>query len=80
MHESGVVDRLVRAALKAAEGRPLRAVHVRLGAMATLSPERLRADFLHVTRDHLGLEVELHVERAPERPSGIEITAVEVLD
>ena len=80
MHEHGLVDRLVRTALAEAEqrGARLRGVRVRLGAMATIRPEALRHDFDHIVRDHLGLDVTLDVEEAPDHPAGVEITGLEL--
>lgn len=81
MHEHGLVDRLMQAALAEAEqrGALLRAVHVRLGALASLDEARLRADFAHVL-EHLGRsDIALHVEQAPDRPSGLEIVGIDVV-
>lgn len=80
MHEHGLVDRLVKRALALASERNGRlvAVHVRLGAMATWSPVQLQQEFDHIAREHLGLDVTLHVEAAPDHPAGIEIVAIEV--
>lgn len=81
MHEHGLIDRLVRLALAEAleRGGRLRAVHVRLGCLATHTPEGLRREFDHITREHLGHDVALVVEEAPDRPSGIEIVGIEVV-
>ena len=64
---------------KASErGGTLRGLKVRLGAMATSTPEHFRDDFVHV-RDELGLgDIELTVETAPERPAGVELLSVEI--
>jgi Zn finger protein HypA/HybF involved in hydrogenase expression len=80
MHEHGLVDRLMERALAeaAARGKRLRAVHVRLGAMATLDETALRAAFEHVL-EHLGRDdVALVVERWPDRPTGIELVGIDL--
>lgn len=80
MHEHGLIDRLVGLALAEAveRGGRLRAVYVRLGCLATHTPEALRREFDHITRAHLGHEVALVIEEAPERPAGIEIVGIDV--
>jgi Zn finger protein HypA/HybF involved in hydrogenase expression len=80
MHEHGLVDRLLERALAEAEARGgrLAAVHVRLGALASLDEARLRADFEHVL-DHLDRrDVRLSVEHDPDRPSGLELVGIDV--
>lgn len=80
MHEHGLVDRLVKTALAEAalRGARLRGVRVRLGAMSTMRPEALRHDFDHLVREHLGLDVALVIEEAPDHPAGIEIVGLEL--
>lgn len=80
MHEHGLVDRLVRAALAeaASRGARLRGVRVRLGAMATIRPDDLRRDFDHIAREHLGLDVALTIDEAPDHPAGVEIVGLEL--
>lgn len=80
MHEHGLIDRLVKRALALAaeQDKRLVGVHVRLGAMATWTPDQLRHEFDHIAREHLGLDVVLHVEAAPDHPAGVEIVAIDV--
>jgi Zn finger protein HypA/HybF involved in hydrogenase expression len=80
MHEHGLVDRLLERALAeaTARGGRLRAVHVRLGALAPLDEPALRALFAHVL-GHLGRDdVALVVTHAPDHPAGVELTGVDL--
>ncbi len=80
MHEHGLMTRLLRTASEEADkrGGALRKVRVRLGALASSDEAHFRGDFEHV-REELGMrDVELEIELAPERPSGVEITGIEV--
>lgn len=80
MHEHGLIDRLLDRALDEAarRGGTLRAVRVRLGAMATSDPEHFRGDFEHV-REERGLhQVALRLETAPDHPAGVELLSIEV--
>ena len=59
-------------------GGELRAVHVRLGALAGGTPGHLREHFA-IELAALGLAgIELHVVAAPDEPTGVEITGIEV--
>jgi hypothetical protein len=82
MHESGLIRRLIDLALQEAEGRggALRAIHVRLGALAGGTEDHLRDHFEHelATMD-LG-DIQLHMSTEPDHPAGIEITAVEIAE
>ncbi len=80
MHESGLIRRLLRVAQEEAarRGGPLAAVHVRLGALAGGSPDHLREHF-EIEAQRLGMTLpRLTIEEAPEQPTGVEITAIEV--
>jgi Zn finger protein HypA/HybF involved in hydrogenase expression len=80
VHEHGLVDRLVKKALAEADrrGARLRGVRVRLGAMATVGPDALRRDFDHLVREHLGLDVTLEIEEAPDHPAELEIVGLDL--
>ena len=80
MHETGVIRRLIESAQAEARkrGAPLRGIYVRLGALAGGSPDHLREHFETQARE-LGLEtLELHIESDPDRPSGVEITGIDL--
>lgn len=80
MHEHGLADRLVSAALAEARrrGATLRGLRVRLGALATVRPDDLRRDVEHLCRDHLGLAVAVAIEEAPDRPAGVELVGLDL--
>ncbi|AUX24243.1 uncharacterized protein SOCEGT47_047800 [Sorangium cellulosum] len=80
MHEHGLIQRLLARALAEAErrGGRLRGVHVRLGALASATPEHFREDFEHVRAELSAGDVALHVEVAPERPAGVELVSIDV--
>ena len=82
MHETRLIRRLIETAQAEARqrGGDLRAIHVRLGALAGGSPEHLRQHFVIEARA-LGLEgLGLHIDEAPECPAGVEITGLEVTE
>jgi Zn finger protein HypA/HybF involved in hydrogenase expression len=82
MHEHGLMTKLIATAqTKALEsGGKLRRLKVRLGAMSTSTPEHFHADFIHV-RDELGLgDLELSVDAAPDRPTGVELISIEIAE
>ena len=81
MHEHGLMKKLIATAQSKAleQGGKLRRMRVRLGAMSTSTPEHFHADFIHV-RDELGISrLELDVESAPDRPSGVELVSIEIM-
>ncbi len=82
MHEHGLMTRLIERAIEAAEerGGALRAIKVRLGAMATSDEAHFRGDFEHV-REELGVgPIDLEVEMAPDHPAGVEIVSIVVAE
>jgi Zn finger protein HypA/HybF involved in hydrogenase expression len=82
VHHLGVISKLLRAAAEEASrrGGSLRRVRVRLGALASLDEAHFREDF-GLAREQLGMtRVELEVERAPDRPSGVELVGIEVAE
>lgn len=82
MHESGLIKSLIEAARGEAAGREgeLRAIHVRLGALAGGSAAHLREHF-EIELGALGLgDIELHIDEEPDRPSGIEMTGIELTE
>ena len=80
MHEHGLIDRLFRLALAEARQRGgcLRAVHVRLGALASSTPDHFREDFEHVRAELGAGEVALYIETAPDHPTGVELVSIDV--
>ena len=82
MHESGLIRRLIEAARAEAEARggSLRAIHVRLGALAGGSPAHLREHF-EIELERMGLPaMRLHIAEAPEHPAGVELTGIELAE
>lgn len=82
MHESGLIRTLVERAQEEATRRhaSLRAIFVRLGALAGGSAAHLREHF-EIELARLGLEgVALHIEEAPAHPAGVELTGVELAE
>ena len=80
MHETGVIRKLLDTARQEADrrGGALRAVHVRLGALAGGTAAHLR-DHFTVEARALGLDgLELHIAEAPDHPAGVEITGIEI--
>lgn len=80
MHETGMIRRLLEIARGEAErqGGRLRAIEVRLGALAGGSPEHLREHF-ELELERLGMQrIELRIEEQPDHPGGIEITGIEL--
>ena len=78
MHESGLIQSLLRKALAEAErrGARLRAIEVRLGVLAGGSPDHLREHFEHELEALSLPAIELHIESAPDYPGGVEITGL----
>lgn len=79
LHEHGMMTRLIERAVAAcrARGGSLRAMTVRLGALASADEAHFRQDFEHVCAE-LGLApVALTVELAPDHPTGVELIRVE---
>lgn len=80
MHESGLIHRMLDLALIEAtrHGSRLKAIHVRLGALAGGSPDHLR-DHFEVELSERGMKaVRLEIHADPEYPGGIEITSVDL--
>ena len=80
MHESGMIQKLLRLAFDEAErqGATLRAIEVRLGALAGGSPEHLREHFEIELQRTGAPQIELRIESVPEHPGGVEITGLEL--
>ncbi|HLT37086.1 MAG TPA: hypothetical protein VK034_12400 [Enhygromyxa sp.] len=82
MHESGLIQALLRTALAEAErrGAELVGIEVRLGVLAGGSPEHLREHFeLELAR--LGREpIALNITADPDHPGGVEIVGVKLRD
>jgi hypothetical protein len=77
-----MIRRLIETAQSEARerGGELRAVHIRLGALAGGSPEHIKEHFLIEARA-LGLDnIALHISEAPDHPAGVEITGLEVTE
>lgn len=80
MHESGLIQALIRTALAEAERRDaeLLGIELRLGVLAGGSPEHLREHFeLELARLGLG-PIALDITADPEHPGGVEIVGVEL--
>ncbi|MFO7562359.1 MAG: hypothetical protein R6X02_06920 [Enhygromyxa sp.] len=80
MHESGLIQSLLRTALAEAErrGAELVGIDVRLGVLAGGSPEHLREHFEHEL-SRLGLRpIALNIAADPDHPGGVEIVGVEL--
>lgn len=80
MHESGMIQSLLKTALAEAErrGAELVAIDLRLGVLAGGSPGHLREHF-EIERERLGLgPLTLNIEADPDYPGGVEITGVEL--
>lgn len=83
MHETGLTRRLVELALARAEGRPLRAVGVRIGALTGISPAHLREHWDEAVRGTAAASARLEVQ-ASEDPldahaAGVVLLWVEVV-
>ena len=80
MHESGVIQRLVQIAFDEAarRGGRLRAIAVRLGALAGGSPEHLRDHFEHELTRRGVTGIKLQIDAQPAYPGGVEITGIEL--
>lgn len=80
MHEHGVIQKLVQIAFDEAarRGGRLRAIEVRLGALAGGSPEHLREHFEAelARRGETGIALQIDVQ--PAYPGGVEITGIEL--
>ena len=82
MHESGMIRRLIEVARQEAtqRGGTLRGIDVRLGALAGGDEAHLR-EHLEIELARLGIsQVTLHIVSEPMRPTGIEITGIEVAE
>jgi Zn finger protein HypA/HybF involved in hydrogenase expression len=80
MHESGLIQALLRTALAEAERRDasLIGIDVRLGVLAGGSPEHLREHFeIELARLGLG-PITLNIAADPDHPGGVEIVGVEL--
>lgn len=80
MHESGLIQSLLRTALGEADRRnaELAGIDVRLGVLAGGSPEHFREHF-ELALEELGLgPIRLTIEEDPEYPGGVEIVGVEL--
>ena len=77
MHESGMIQKLVRTALEEAErrGGRLTAIDIRLGALAGGSAAHLREHFEHECQRR-GLQLALELRAQPDYPGGVEITGL----
>jgi len=82
MHETGLIRRLLELAREEAHrrGGRLRAIDVRLGALAGGSPEHMREHF-EIEAGALGLaDLVLNITEAPEHPAGVELTGIELAE
>ena len=80
MHESGMIQALLRTAWAEAERRnaDLVGIDVRLGVLAGGSPEHLREHF-EIELSRLGLgPIELNIATEPDYPGGVEIVGLEL--
>lgn len=80
MHESGLIQALLRTAFEEAEERDaeLVGIDVRLGVLAGGSPEHLREHF-EIELARLGLApITLNIASDPNYPGGIEIIGLEL--
>jgi Zn finger protein HypA/HybF involved in hydrogenase expression len=80
MHESGLIQALLRTASAEAERQDaeLTGIDLRLGVLAGGSPEHLREHFeIELARLGLG-PIALNIAADPEYPGGIEIVGVEL--
>ena len=80
MHESGLIQALLRTAQAEAERRDaeLTGIDVRLGVLAGGSIEHLREHF-EIELARLGLPaIDLNICEDPEYPGGVEIVGVEL--
>lgn len=65
MHELSLSQAIVDTALRHADGRPVKSVQMRIGAMRQVVPESLSFYFGIVTRETLAEGAELEVEYLP---------------
>lgn len=82
MHESGLIQALLRRAFAEAErrGAELVGVEVRLGVLAGGSPEHLREHF-EIELERLGLgPIGLDIHADDTHPGGVEIVGLELRD
>lgn len=80
MHESGLIQSLLRTAMTEAERRAaeLVGIDVRLGVLAGGSPEHLREHFeIELARLGHG-PIALNIAADPDYPGGIELVGVEL--
>ena len=80
MHESGMIQSLLRTASAEAARRnaELVGIEVRLGVLAGGSPEHLREHFeIELARLGLG-QIALHITNDPDYPGGVEIVGLEL--
>ena len=80
MHESGMIQKLLRTALAEADRHEaeLAGIELRLGVLAGGSPNHLREHF-EIERARLGLaQISLDMQVDPDYPGGIEITGVQL--
>jgi Zn finger protein HypA/HybF involved in hydrogenase expression len=80
MHESGLIQALLRRAFAEAEARgaELAGVEIRLGVLAGGSPEHLREHF-EIELRRLGLEpIGLTITADEDHPGGVEIVGLEL--
>jgi hydrogenase nickel incorporation protein HypA/HybF len=67
MHELSLARAIVDAAERHAEGRPVRAIALRVGALRQVAPDPLALYLGHVARGTLCEGAELRLERVPAR-------------
>ena len=81
VHESGMIRKLISLADAEAnkQNGKLRAIHIRLGALAGGSVEHIR-DHFEIELQRRGLEeIRLDITEAPLHPAAIEVTSIEVV-
>ncbi len=80
MHEAHLIRDVIPAALAAAAGAPVAALHLRLGALCPESPEHLRFHFALASADTPLEGARLCVEWSTEQSFDVRLTAVDVVD
>jgi hydrogenase nickel incorporation protein HypA/HybF len=82
MHEIGIVQGLIDQAARAAEGRPIRQIHVALGDLSDVTPEALEFYFDQLRAGTPAAEASLAIRHEPSRARcddcGSEFAAAEV--
>ncbi len=75
MHELAVTEGLIKVALKAAEGRPIRRIDLVLGALSSIVDDSVQFYFDLLSRDTLAEGARLHFQRVPADALCLDCTA-----